>query len=259
MEDHGKGQNIDKGGWRVAQSIAMELDMALTSVYDYFEISGLAEDVAAMVQSCPKDWVQEGFRYIGSGKRMISLMEMMAQLSGTLLERDYRAATLSMRALNLESAFAELERQSKPFELPVKGETLREQFVNRMVDFKVRLYQSVGFEVTQTGRQALIARAEAERVVSIFRDGELHDEFWLWMDRFYYERYRDWRSGKISELEALQNQTTAVLGACSPRQAPPALDWLSPQNPLQSYSELKKRCCCRSPGSRFLGGAFWPV
>ena len=239
MANHENGQNGLHNGWHVAQSIASELDMALTTVYGYFGVSGLTEDVAAMIHTCPKDWIQEGFKYIGNGKRMISLMEIMAQLCGVLLESDYRTATLSMRAINLEAAFAELERQSKSFELPVMGKTLREQFVNRMVDFKVGLYRSVGFEVTLESPQALIVRAEADRVVSILKDGELHDAFWLWMDRFYYERYQNWRAGKSAELETLQKQTAAMLGARSSQQAPPELDWLSPKNPLQCYPELK--------------------
>ena len=239
MADHNQGQNRVWGGWLVAQSIAMELDTALTTVYDYFERSALVEDVAVLIQACPTDWVQEGYKYIGSGRRIISLMEIMAQLSGALFESDYRTATLYMRALDLASALAELERQSESLALTASGESLREQFVNRMVSWRVGLFQSVGFEVTTESPQATIARAEAERVVSILRNGELHDAFWLWMDRFYYERYRDWRSEKAPELESVQNQTTAMLGARSSQQAPPELDWISPQNPLRSYPELR--------------------
>lgn len=237
--NHEEDQNMERLGWRVAQSIPMELDAALTTIYGYFGVSSLAEDVAEMVQACPEDWVEEGLKYLGSGKRIVSLMEMIAQLAGVLLESDYRTATLAMRALSLDDAVVELQRQSEQVGLSAHGNTPKEQFVNLAAGLKIESYRSVGFELTQGSPQDLIARAEADRISVILRDGALHDSFWFWMDRFYYDLYRDWRAKKAPELQALQNQTTAMLAARSPQQASPQLDWLSAMNPLHSYPELK--------------------
>ncbi len=240
MDNHDKEQDMtERGGWRVEQSIAMELDMAITTVYGYFGIYGLTEDVAAMLQDCSKDWIAEGYQYIESGNRMISIMEIIARLCGVLLESDYRTATLAMRALRLEDAVAELRRLSEPCGLRFEGDTLREQFVNGITNLNAEKYQTLGFDLTPESPQMRVVRAEAERIAVLLQGEERHDAFWLWMDRFYYEQYRNWREKKIPDLEALRSQTIAMLGARSSRKDPPALDWLPPQNPLRSYPELK--------------------
>lgn len=235
-----KGSNTGQGGWRVEQSIAMELDMALTAVYDYYQVSGLAEDLAEMIRSCPADWLEEGYLYIGSGRRLISMLEMMADLCGVLHETDYRAAALSMRALTLEKALKQLEVGSERFGVPLEGKTLREQFANRMAGLKAALYRSLGFELRPDSSQVWSVREEAGWVADLMRDQALHDAFWLWLDRFYYERYRNWREGKSAEVVTMQNQTTAMLNARGSRQSPPELEWLSVNNPLRTYPELKR-------------------
>jgi DNA-binding transcriptional ArsR family regulator len=236
MNDNASGQNA---GWAIGQSIALELDMALTAVSGYFSLGELPEDFAALVRAIPPDWRGEWPSLLGETKGLVSILEPPANLAGVLLDTDYRRATLAVRELTMESALAQLADQARPLGLIPKVDLPpAEALVDLGLDLMIALYTDLGFDMTVGDQRARRLRQDMTRVVRILRDGDLHARFWHWLDRFYYEFYRPWRQTRVETLDMLEKRAVTALGAQEKTGTPPEMAWLSAQSPLLRYPDL---------------------
>jgi DNA-binding transcriptional ArsR family regulator len=236
MNDNASGENA---GWAIGQSIALELDMALTAVSGYFSLGELPEDFAALVRAIPPDWRGEWPSLLGETKGLVSILEPPANLAGVLLDTDYRRATLAVRELTMESALAQLADQARPLGLIPKVDLPpAEALVDLGLDLMIALYTDLGFEMTVGDQRARRLRQDMIRVVRILRDGDLHTRFWHWLDRFYYEFYRPWRQTRVETLDMLEKRAVTALGAQEKTGTPPEMAWLSAQSPLLRYPDL---------------------
>lgn len=229
----------NRTGWQVSQVIAAELDLALTIVYGYFKETGLHAEGLTLVQSCPADWLEEGRLYIEKPGRIFSLLEIAADLAGVRFEENYQRAVLAMRSLSLDEALAALSGQAQELDVQV-DESLAPalRFQKLGAQTTAALFRCFGYEENAVQNMAVVAHEEYRRLANLLRGQNLHERFWMWLDRFFYEVYQPWRAERAQELAEKEARVAAVLGAKSAQDTPPNLDWLPAQNPLRVHDVL---------------------
>ena len=94
----------ERGGWWIGESIALEMDVALTAAAGYFATGGLSEDVVAMLQAIPDDWREQWPELMGDLRGIRSVLEYASYLAGCTMDNDYSRVTLAIRELTAEQA-----------------------------------------------------------------------------------------------------------------------------------------------------------
>lgn len=227
---------IGSGGWQVGQSAAQEVALALAVVGNEGTLSGLSEEMRALLHSVPSDWLAQWPEMLGDTRSGGLVLEALAEVAGVLLEPDYSRATLAMRELTLDAALGRVQRKARERGLAgAAGLSPAEQFA----DLATRLNQAAYREaelVPQPDLRRRLRRAIAW-LPPLLHDRERHMRFWHWLDRFYYECYRPWRAARAPIVAALEQQATAALGGTRGSRVPD-LAWLSPQHPIHSLPAL---------------------
>jgi DNA-binding transcriptional ArsR family regulator len=226
-------------GWRIGESICLELDFALSAITGYFEDAILPEDLFTFLQRIPPEWKTELRALIGGSRGFYSILESGAYLAGVLTESDYSQATLAIRELSLGTALERLAGQAASLGIEPQVDLSP---VPRLVDLYVRMhaayFQALGFNLSMDDLQILEMRRDIGIFAHIFSGEDLHTRFWHWLDRFYYEAYRPWRQARRDTVEDAMERASGVLGGRNKTGVPPDIAWLPPQNPLLRYPEL---------------------
>lgn len=227
-------------GWTVGQSIAWELDTALTLVTGTADPDQLPDALGALWRAVPADWRAESSALLGPNRYPISLISEAAPWAGVLHGDDYTRVTLAIRSLTAAQALDAITPAAA-----ARGEVadVTRSQADRLVDLATRLtwrlYQEIGFDLPSESLPVRHERLNVQHVVRILHDGDLHARFWHWLDRFYYEVYRPWRTSRLPALELATQHVLHALGAAHSLDHPPALEWLPTQNPLLRYPELR--------------------
>ena len=231
----------ERGGWWIGESIALEMDVALTAAAGYFATGGLSEDVVAMLQAIPDDWREQWPELMGDLRGIRSVLEYAAYLAGCTMDNDYSRVTLAIRELTAEQALNRVLPDAQKFGLnAVEGLSPIEQLVDVWFRMQVASFRDLGFDLDRQNGLARRMRREIERTVRVLRGGDLHARFWHWLDRFYYEVYRPWRSTRAGAIDTLKKRAITVLGAQEKIGETPEISWLSVQNPILRTPELRQ-------------------
>jgi DNA-binding transcriptional ArsR family regulator len=226
-------------GWRIGESICLELDIALSAVAGHFEESILPEDLFGFLQSIPTNWKSELRTLLGVTHGFYSILESLGFLAGVLTVRDYGQATLAIRELNVQSAIDLLANLAAELGIePVEGLDPLLCLIELYVRIRLAAYQAVGFNMSMDDIQAIEMRHDIEKAALTLYGEELHTRFWHWMDRFFYEAYHPWRLAHQDTVEQAVQRASGVLGASQKTGAPPELSWLPAQNPILRFPEL---------------------
>ena len=225
------------GGWTIQQSIAFELDLALSAVGGGDLVTNTLIGELTFPQNIPTDWRALWPQMLGESRSNVSVLEPAARMAGVLLGGDYEQVTLAIRELTMADALARIEQQAAQFDLMAKHDVpLPERLVDLATRLDMALYTSVGLVPDMQYQR--IWHKDIERAVRILHDGDLHSRFWFWLDRFYFEVYRPWRETRTTTLETLKKQALAALGAEEKQDTLPDLSWLSAQNGVLRFPEL---------------------
>lgn len=232
-------QDQQRAGWTVGRSIAMELDVAMTIIAGSMVTGKKSEEVyMAFMQDIPKIWLEELNTMIGKQKRWRSILEQIAMLSGVITEGDYSRATMTMRELNLATAFERMVAAAAHFNIsPDLTLMPTQKLIDLTRRLRLALFEEVGIDFNQPSIHYY--DRELEYCLQILQGGENHDRFWHWLDRFYYEAYRPWCSSRQSQLDTQQKQAITVLGAKEKSGSVPDITWLSNKNLLLRFPRLK--------------------
>ena len=229
---------IEGAGWRVGQSIVLELDVLLNTLNGYFLSEGLPDAYMSIIQSIPGDWLAELHELVGKQTGLISLLETAAMLVGSQFESDYGRATLPIRELTSQKVLEILaERAGGSL---ATGVDASQTVPDLSLQVTRAYYHRVGLNLADTDRPLIQDKININRLLPILKDGDLHARFWLWMDRFVYEIYLPWRSEQQERLDLEQKRAAAALGALECFGQPPALEWLNQRNSLLRFSELNQ-------------------
>lgn len=229
------------GGWRIGQSIGLELDVALMSASKYFIGANLSQDVMDFFQSVSAEWQEEYKALVGEPRNFQAVLEPAARLAGCLFDSDYSRVTLAIREMTVEKALKALENENAGLGLEAEPSLPpSERFIDLALRNKAATFQKFGFTLAPDSPQIQVLRRDYERVSRILRGGDLNARYWHLIDRFYYEYYSPWRAAHESALQDLEQHALTVLGASEKSGTPPDITWLPPQNPLHTYPQLRQ-------------------
>jgi len=203
------------GGWMMGYSLPHELDAVLyyATSRERYIIPRLPPSVSTLIQTISEEWLAEWHQLLPDPPANFSALELLGSWAGTLLEGDFRRATLPMRELRLKDAI-----DLRLSQLEAYGESITTH------DLSVATLQTLEQQLTFTvyresglpnPNEAIIKRriaSEVERTVPFLRDGNHHSSFWLLVDHFYYETYLPWRTTRLPYMEALAQRAALVLG-----------------------------------------------
>ncbi len=228
-------------GWIVGRSILLELDAAVTFCCGGTVSGILPPDIAVLASSLPSQWRDEYINLMGELKSNSSLLEQMSLLSETQPEEDYHRASLPLRNLTAKDALSNLEKVTRNLDLYSDKKL---PVLDQLADLKNRLnfylYQSLGFHLASRELQVKDHFQELRSEFRVLQGEELHEQYWQWLDRFYYQVYAPWRLEKLQKMNSLENRVLTALGSASNTNSHPSLEWLSEKNALRSIPELKK-------------------
>lgn len=219
-------------GWRVRRSIPHELEVAIEFVRE--GPAALPSRLVELVMAVPPSWVEEldalGTAMSPKGEPRYTF-EYLARWAQAAEIDDYDAASTAMREVTVDNAIRQVVEASGLE--PTRDLDPTEQ----LIDLELRLYAAL---VLQTGLYPASdtevlerERGEILSAVNVLRGEPLHGRFWRWMDRFYDEAYRPWRTARLDFVAELEQTAVDGLGARE-GVGPPNLDWLPPDNILTS-------------------------
>ncbi len=229
------------GGWSLGQSIALELDIALSFAAQPEPPLGRGPAFEEVWALLGKEEREEYRRLLGEARPFRSVLEVLAILAGVVDEADYGRASLRMRALAppaaLEALLHRLPSLRPQGELPGAGSEAR-LLLELYPAFLAQVYISAGLGDESLQGLRLQAARDMERALTIMGGGPLHEAFWHWLDRFYYGSYAAWRKAQERGLEASLAEALLGLGSARASTGRPATDWLPEENPLRTRTDL---------------------
>jgi DNA-binding transcriptional ArsR family regulator len=219
--------------WTIGASIAEELDYAIYAVRGRFAAGEMPTTQADLLRTVPESWRGELAALLGDPSGAHGVVEPGAFLAGVLLDDDYSRVTLAIRELSAETALARLVAASAGFDLEPRTDLpLEPRLADLYARMERRMYREAGFEPVED--EVLIKRRQDELLTAarLLAGGDLHDRFWHWLDRFYYELYRPWRASQSARLDDLERRARVAMGSAGGAGLPD-LSWLPAQNTLK--------------------------
>lgn len=224
--------------WTTGQSIAMELDFLISILTGGILTDPFLDEIKAMFQESLAGWHGRWTELIGEQKSHLSIIEACAYLANVLISSDYEQVTLAIRELTLEQAFENLQAKAKKLGLEANQKLPLDQ---RLIDLDTRLftqyYISIGFDKGDWQKRNARHAHNLSLALRILRDGDLHSRFWFWLDRLYFEVYHPWRESCADIMEHQEKRAQLELSKSQLHGLD--LDWLSAQNPILRFPELR--------------------
>ena len=147
--------SLQNAGWSIGESIALELDVALSIARGQHPFVSLPASLATLVQSLPPDIPAELQDMLVPSLRINTLLEYAAYLAGVLLCADYRAATVPMRELDSATALSNLVSIAAPLGLlPDEELPVDERLIELWRRVNAAGYARLGIEVEAHERYA---------------------------------------------------------------------------------------------------------
>lgn len=226
-------------GWKIVQSICMELDAALTFAGGNYFAAGTTPELIPLRQANSDDWLKEWDIYYGDMNWFCSVLETASILAGVLEEADYSRATMTIRQTTIESAILNLEKQAALYDMQ-SNENLppEDSLIDLFVRYRKYAYESIGFAHPGDPMYESRLKKEIRFCLEIFRGGRHHDPYWHWLDHFYYQVYHPWRESRRNFMVDLEKKLITVLGSAKATDRIPDLNWLPSLNPALRYPEI---------------------
>ncbi len=224
----------DTSGWRITQSIILELDTLISFFGKHTMMQEPVQDYAGLMDAILPEWMAELTELTGKTTQGRSFLETLAVVTGQLHTTDYSAATLEMRSMDVND-FRQRVRQMIQAE-GLKVDLSVEDPAVMLADTSRAIFEQQELHPLRDPLQR--TSAEMQVIVKVLKGGENHDRFWHWLDRLYYEAYLPWRKTRQPVLDELVQQAVLGLGKES-GDGVPTLFWLPDMNPLLRIPELK--------------------
>lgn len=186
--------------------------------------------------SCSGEWYEQGEEYLeGLTGDFFSLLCRFAIPLGLVEADDYSAVTMELRQVTAESLESHTRAVAETSGLSAERGATPARTLER---FFLDLGEQVGWSWSDDSEGRRRIRRECEVAMRVAAGGDLHARFWHWLDRFHYETYQPWRSGRAEYLRAERDRAVAALGGDAGDGAP-GLQWLPRQNPLARATDLR--------------------
>lgn len=231
---------LPNAGWSVGASIALELDVAFSYLWESAEVplEELPEEVREILQRIPADWLEQAPEMTGSTRRWASLLSYLASLAGVFTESDYSKATMAIRSLTMSEALCRAEAMAAPMGIvPEAALPPAERLADLIVRMAVATIGDLGLDLIRREAMTKDVRREILHATRLLQGGDLHIPFWHWLDRGYYEFYRPWRDSQAAMMREQEERALLALGAMA-GDSPPPLGWLPQKNAIFLVPEV---------------------
>jgi len=224
---------MTSNSWKIQRSILFELDTLFSLVNDYLPRASLSDSINHLLDSIPAEMTQQLITFLGPGKQYFSFLFSAGFAAGTEFEQDFSLATMPIRKMSRQDFVRLTIARAAEYGLDIQFDP-SVSLVDQMkhVHFQVMQLsgQRIGY-MEQTGEiQNLIQSSEMETLAGFLVEGDLHDSFWHWLDRLYYQIYQPWRRLHETILNEEEEKAHFCLGADTDHLP---VDWLPQVNPLR--------------------------
>jgi DNA-binding transcriptional ArsR family regulator len=224
--------------WQIKRSILFELDTFFSLIYDYLPKASLSSSIHELLDSIPREMAEELKILLLSGHHYFNLLFLAGYSVRTEYEEDFASATLPIRQLDSKEYIRLTLLRLKESGVEIKVDS-RQSLVEQMKMIQQETIkqssQRLGFSSEAGEIQSLANMTDIEVLSRLLAGGELHDPFWHWLDRFYYQYYQPWRQLHLSEMEAQEDKARIALGASTHQVL---VDWLPQVNPLRFSPQM---------------------
>jgi DNA-binding transcriptional ArsR family regulator len=223
-----------KKGWQVGRSIVMELDVVLTGLLGSNWSIAMRQEFPEVVERVPAGWLKDWKDQLGHNRGIITFLEILAFLAGVFNEEDYQTATLAMRSLSLDDVILRQEALAEPLGIiPDKKLADVERLIDVGVRLQVRLYTDLGLQISNPAAFERDIHSNLARLCRVVKNGDRHDWFWMWLDRFFFQVYQAWRESRIELMDHNEANAVMNLGSAENPNEIAEINWLPEQNPLR--------------------------
>ena len=229
----------DVQGWKIVQSAAMEMDAALAIAGGSFPRAGLTADIKPL-QDAPEDWKALWSVFFKEMTWYSSILENIAVMAGVLDEPDYSRATMAIRGLNVEAAIRRMQELTSDMGVEEPAETNPEETLRVLfIRYRRSAYEKINLIHPKDQLYENRLTREIQFCFEIIQGGKSHDEFWHWLDQFYYGIYQPWRESRRAFMGGLEQRVVTMLADNRGSGKRIDLSWLPEMNLALRYPEIK--------------------
>jgi DNA-binding transcriptional ArsR family regulator len=224
---------MPKNTWKFQRSILFELDTIFSLLNDYLPLASLSNSINQLVDSIPPEMVHEIRTLLARREQFFGFLFAAGFSSQTEFEEDYVQATMPIRKMRKEDFVQLTIARAAEYGIKIEvdsSQPLLEQMYLVHSQLVRESGQRIGY-IEQSGEiQNLTLKSDIELLAGFLADGDNHDQFWHWLDRFYYQIYQTWRQTKVTVMDESEERANLSLGASSDQLL---VDWLPQVNPLR--------------------------
>jgi len=229
---------LPNAGWKVIQSIGMELDAAIAIAGGSFFGAGLTPEIAPLHETS-EEWQSQWKDFFGSMNWYSSVLETASFLSGMMEEADYSTATMAIRQTTQEMALQNLQKLAAELNFSTANSLSQEDsLIQLYVKYRRFAFESIGMVHPKDMQYEARLVRELRFCLDIFQGGRIHDQFWHWLDQFYYGTYHSWREERKPLLANLEQKVITMLGDKQAFNKRTDIKWLPELNPALRYPEI---------------------
>lgn len=196
----------------VGQSIMLELETLLSILCNCYPQKALTSRHATILERIPDEIKNQVQEILEGQSRFFSFLDFASALAGVILDGNYERASLAIRSLT-----------------PSKGQ------IELMVHKQLSLYAALGVKLSSQHKTEDTLRADAELAVRILKDGDLHNRFWLLVDRLYYQYWLPFRQEQADKMQLAEATLKQALAG---KDIMASLERLPAKNPLRLRPEM---------------------
>lgn len=224
---------MPKNTWKIKRSVLFELDTIFSLVNDYLPLASLSPSINQLVDSIPQEMVQELRTMLGDRKQYFGFLFAAGLSARTEFEEDYARATMPIRKMSRQDFIQLTIARAAESNIHIDIDASH-SLLEQMIEVRSQLVRAsgrrIGYFEPSGEIQNMSLNSDIEILASFLADGDLHDQFWHWLDRFYYQIYQPWRQLKSTVMDESEERARLSLGASSDQFL---VDWLPQVNPLR--------------------------
>lgn len=253
-----KQPDQSNAGWKVVQSIAMEMDAALAIAGGSFLSAGLTPDTLYLQQANSETWKSDWNDFFGSMNWYASILETLSVLTGELESNDYSRSTMVIRQTTPEQALVQLRKKAAEMGIQEEAGLPIEKALSQVyIRYRKASFEAIGFTHPIDPLYETRLERELRFCLDALSGGDLHDRFWHWLDQFYYGVYQPWREERKDFLTNLEQKLITVLGSSTARGKAPRSDVVIRFESCSTLSGNWRGYTIRETICKFLAGTFW--
>ncbi len=218
----------------VSRSVMLEMETFVSALCGHYTEKETPNHLIELIQQVPASLSTE-LRTLLGRKRLFSFLDYAATVAEVLEGNDYDQSSMAIRSLTIDQAVQRFREKTMPLDLGVSEDlSNRAELVALITQAQRKLFAGVGKELSN--RRMTIIDDDAQLAASILADGELHQRFWMLLDRLYYQYWEPFRSKQLDRMRLMESSVNEALKGHELTSE--TLHWLPGHNPLRTQPEL---------------------